>query len=124
MERQDINCLAGLLRQDARPLAPSARFLVFATFLTSIVFSHQSLGSNGSEAITSASTVPAVSAAAVPEAQVAPAVEVPYLADVPVTAEVHYESPPEAWKTGEPLIYSDESKQRIAAYIRYLVVRD
>ena len=56
--------------------------------------------------------------------QVAPAVEVPYLADMPVTAEVHYESPPEAWKIDEPLIYSDESKRRVAAYIRYLVVRD
>jgi hypothetical protein len=56
--------------------------------------------------------------------QVAPAVEVPYLADVPVTAEVHYESPPEAWKIDEPLIYSDESKRRVAAYIRYLVVHD
>jgi putative ABC transport system permease protein len=41
-----------------------------------------------------------------------------------VTAEVHYESPPEAWKIDEPLIYSDESKRRVAAYIRYLVVRD
>lgn len=56
--------------------------------------------------------------------KVAPVVEVPYLADVPVTAEVHYESPPEAWKIDEPLIYSDESKRRVAAYIRYLVVRD
>jgi hypothetical protein len=56
--------------------------------------------------------------------QVAPAVEVPYLADVPVTAEVHYESPPETWKIDEPLIYSDESQRRVAAYIRYLVVRD
>ena len=56
--------------------------------------------------------------------RVAPAVEVPYLADVPVTAEVHYESPPEAWKIDEPLIYSDESRRRVAAYVRYLVVRD
>jgi hypothetical protein len=56
--------------------------------------------------------------------QVAPAVEVPYLADVPLTAEVHYESPPEAWKVDEPLIYSDESRRHVAAYIRYLVVRD
>ena len=56
--------------------------------------------------------------------KVAPVVEVPYLADVPVTAEVHYESPPEAWKIDEPLIYSDESKRRVAAYVRYLVVRD
>jgi hypothetical protein len=56
--------------------------------------------------------------------QVAPAVEVPYLADVPVTAEVHYESPPEAWKIDEPLIYADESRRRVAAYIRYLVVHD
>ena len=56
--------------------------------------------------------------------KVAPVVEVPYLADVPVTAEVHYASPPEAWKIDEPLIYSDESKRRVAAYIRYLVVRD
>jgi len=56
--------------------------------------------------------------------QVAPVVEVPYLADMPVTAEVHYESPPEAWKIDEPLIYSDESQRRVAAYIRYLVVRD
>ena len=51
-------------------------------------------------------------------------VEVPYLADMPVTAEVHYESPPEAWKIDEPLIYSDESRRRVAAYVRYLVVRD
>ena len=50
--------------------------------------------------------------------------EVPYLADVPVTAEVHYESPPEAWKVDEPLIYSDESRRRVAAYVRYLVVHD
>jgi hypothetical protein len=56
--------------------------------------------------------------------QVAPAVEVPYLADVPVTAQVHYESPPEAWKIDEPLIYSDESRRRVAAYIRYLEVHD
>ena len=56
--------------------------------------------------------------------QVAPSVEVPYLADVPVTAEVHYESPPEAWKIGEPLIYADESTRRVAAYVRYLVVHD
>jgi hypothetical protein len=56
--------------------------------------------------------------------KVAPAVEVPYLADVPVTAEVHYESPPEAWKVDQPLIYSDESRRRVAAYVRYLVVHD
>ena len=30
---------------------------------------------------------------------VAPVVEVPYLADMPVTAEVHYESPPEAGRS-------------------------
>jgi L,D-transpeptidase catalytic domain len=57
-----------------RCLAPSARLLVLATVLISIVFSHQSLGSSGSETITSASTVPAVTAAAAPEAQIAPAV--------------------------------------------------
>jgi hypothetical protein len=56
--------------------------------------------------------------------RVAPAVQVPYLADAPVTTEVHYESPPEAWKIGEPLIYSDESRRRVAAYVRYLVVHD
>jgi hypothetical protein len=56
--------------------------------------------------------------------QVAPAVEVPYLADVPVPTEVHYESPPEAWKIDEPLIYSDESRRRVAAYVRYLLVHD
>jgi hypothetical protein len=55
---------------------------------------------------------------------IAPAQKVPYLADVPVTAEVHYASPPEAWATNEPLIYADESRQRVAAYVRYRVVRD
>ena len=56
--------------------------------------------------------------------QVAPVLQVPYLADVPVTAEVHYASPPEAWATNHPLIYADESRRRVAAYIRYEVVRD
>jgi hypothetical protein len=56
--------------------------------------------------------------------RIAPVLQVPYLADVPVTAEVHYTSPPEAWETNEPLIYSDGSKQRVAAYVRYVVVRD
>ena len=54
----------------------------------------------------------------------APAQKLPYLADVPVTAEVHYASPPEAWATNHPLIYADESRRRVAAYIRYEVVRD
>ena len=56
--------------------------------------------------------------------RIAPVLKVPYLADVPVTAEVHYTSPPEAWEINEPLIYSDGSRQRVAAYVRYLVVRD
>ena len=56
--------------------------------------------------------------------QIAPVLKVPYLADVPVTAEVHYTSPPEAWQINEPLIYSDGSRQRVAAYVRYVVVRD
>lgn len=55
--------------------------------------------------------------------RIAPAPKVPYLADVPVTAEVHYTSPPEAWKANEPLIYSDRSKQRVAAYVRYVVLQ-
>jgi hypothetical protein len=48
--------------------------------------------------------------------QVAPAVEVP--------TDVHYASPPEAWKIDEPLIYSDGSRRRVAAYVRYLLVHD
>ena len=56
--------------------------------------------------------------------QVTPVLRVPYLADVPVTAEVHYTSPPERWELNEPLIYSDGSRERVAAYVRYLVVRD
>lgn len=56
--------------------------------------------------------------------QITPAQKVPYLADVPVAAEVHYTSPPEAWEANEPLIYSDGSKRRVAAYVRYVVVRD
>lgn len=56
--------------------------------------------------------------------RVAPVLKVPYLADVPVTAEVHYSSPPEAWETNEPLIYADGSRRRVAAYVRYVVVRD
>jgi hypothetical protein len=56
--------------------------------------------------------------------QVTPVLKVPYLADVPVTAEVHYSSPPEAWEVNEPLIYADGSRQRVAAYVRYVVVRD
>ena len=55
---------------------------------------------------------------------IAPGPKLPYLADVPVTAEVHYDSPPEAWEINEPLIYTDGSKQRVAAYVRYQVVRD
>jgi hypothetical protein len=50
--------------------------------------------------------------------QIAAAPKVPYLADVPITAEVHYTSPPEAWRINEPLIYSDGSKQQVAAYVR------
>lgn len=57
-------------------------------------------------------------------ARIAPAQKLPYLADAPVTAEVHYTSPPEAWATNEPLIYADESRQRVAAYVRYQVARD
>ncbi len=45
-----------------RPLAPSV--LVLATSLTALVFSHQTLGSNGSETIPSALSVPAVAAVA------------------------------------------------------------
>ncbi|HEX4973509.1 MAG TPA: hypothetical protein VFV69_20885 [Steroidobacteraceae bacterium] len=56
--------------------------------------------------------------------QIAPAQKLPYLAAVPVTAEVHYTSPPEAWATNEPLIYADESRRQVAAYVRYQVVRD
>jgi hypothetical protein len=56
--------------------------------------------------------------------RIAPVLKVPYLADVPVTAEVHYTSPPEAWQANEPLIYSDRSRQRVAAYVRYVVARD
>jgi hypothetical protein len=56
--------------------------------------------------------------------RIAPAQKLPYLADAPVTAEVHYASPPEAWATNEPLIYADESRQRVAAYVRYQVSRD
>ena len=37
---------------------------------------------------------------------------------------VHCTSPPEPWETNEPLIYADGSRQRVAAYVRYLVVRD
>jgi hypothetical protein len=55
---------------------------------------------------------------------IAPVPKLPYLADVPVTAQVHYASPPEAWRSNEPLIYSDRSKQRVAAYVRYVVARD
>jgi hypothetical protein len=55
--------------------------------------------------------------------RIAPAPQVPDLDDVPVTAEVHYTSPPEAWKVNEPLIYSDQSKQRVAAYVRYVVLQ-
>ena len=55
---------------------------------------------------------------------IAPAQKMPYLADAPVTAEVHYASPPEAWATNEPLIYADKSRQRVAAYVLYRVVRD
>lgn len=55
--------------------------------------------------------------------QAAPVLKLPYLADLPFTEDVHYSSPPEAWEINEPLIYSDGSKQRVAAYIRY-VVRD
>ena len=52
-------------------------------------------------------------------------VEVPYLADMPVDGGTcTTTSPPEAWKIDEPLIYSDGSKRRVAAYVRYLVVRD
>jgi hypothetical protein len=50
--------------------------------------------------------------------------KVPYLAEVPVTAEVHYTSPPEAWQAGQPLIYADESRRRVAAYVRYLAIND
>lgn len=55
--------------------------------------------------------------------QAAPVLKLPYLADLPATQDVHYLSPPEAWEINEPLIYSDGSKQRVAAYVRY-VVRD
>ena len=54
---------------------------------------------------------------------IAPAQKMPYLADAPITAEVHYASPPEAWATNEPLIYADESRRRVAAYVRYQVDR-
>jgi hypothetical protein len=50
--------------------------------------------------------------------QLAPGKKMPYLADMPVMAEVHYRSPPEAWKINEPLIYSDASRQSVAAYVR------
>lgn len=56
--------------------------------------------------------------------QIAPLQKMPYLADVPVAVEVHYTSPPEAWEINEPLIYADQSRQRVAAYVRYQVVRD
>jgi hypothetical protein len=55
--------------------------------------------------------------------QAAPVLKLPYLTDLPVTQDVHYSSPPEAWEINEPLIYSDGSKRRVAAYVRY-VVRD
>lgn len=55
--------------------------------------------------------------------QVTPVLKLPYLTDLPVTEDVHSSSPPEAWKINEPLIYSDGSKRRVAAYVRY-VVRD
>jgi hypothetical protein len=57
-------------------------------------------------------------------ARIAPVLKVPYLADVPVTAEVHYSSPPETWEIEEPLIYSDATRRRVAAYVRYRVARD
>jgi hypothetical protein len=56
--------------------------------------------------------------------QVAPALEVPYLAEIPITAEVYYASPPGSWNVDEPLIYTDESRRRVAAYVRNLVIHD